>query len=139
MNPTSLQAHAREIFFRALRAVDARAATRRAVTLKGSLLRIDATAIDIAGRAVYLVAIGKAAAAMAAGLADVLGEKIIHGIVCGPRAADVNSNWLAFAGGHPFPNEESVAAARTTLQLLRNAEHNAIIIFLISGGGSAMF
>jgi glycerate 2-kinase len=139
MNPTSLQVHAREIFLEALRAVDARAATRRAVTLKDSLLRVGDTAIDIAGRPIYLVAIGKAADAMTAGLTDVLDERIARGIVCGQNSAKVNANWLTFAGGHPFPTAASIAAARATLQLLKNAEPDAIIIFLISGGGSAMF
>ena len=139
MNPTSLQVHAREIFLEALRAVDARAATRRAVTLSDSLLRVGDMAIDIAGRPLYLVAIGKAAGAMTAGLTGVLGEKISRGIVCGPCSAKVNANWLSFAGGHPFPTAESIAAARATLQLLTDVEQNAIIIFLISGGGSAMF
>ncbi|MFZ0064106.1 MAG: DUF4147 domain-containing protein [Pyrinomonadaceae bacterium] len=139
MNPTSLQVHAKEIFLEALRAVDARAATRRAVTLSDSLLRVGDTAIDIAGRPIYLVAIGKAAGAMTAGLTDVLGERISRGIACGPRSAKVNANWLSFVGGHPFPTAESIAAARATLQLLATAEQNAIIIFLISGGGSAMF
>ena len=84
MNPTTLQVHAK-VFREALRAVDARAATRRALTLKNSLPRVGDTAIDIAGRPIYLVAIGKAADAMTAGLTDVLGERISRGIVCGPN------------------------------------------------------
>ena len=130
---------AREIFFSALQAVDARAATRRAVSLNNSLLRIGDTTIDIAERSVYLVAIGKAAGAMTAGLAEVLGDRISKGIVCGPAAEGLNPDWAIFAGGHPFPTEASIAAARASLQLLANAERNALIVFLISGGGSAMF
>lgn len=135
---TSLDAQAREIFLSALRAVDARAATRRAVNLNNSLLRVGDTANDIAGRPVYLVAIGKAAGAMTAGLVDGLGDRISKGIVCGPTHEDLNPDWPVFAGGHPFPTEDSIAAARATLRLLAEAERNALIIFLISGGGSAM-
>ncbi|MDQ3474438.1 MAG: DUF4147 domain-containing protein [Acidobacteriota bacterium] len=136
---TSLDAHAREIFFSGLQAVDARSATRRAVSLNNSLLRVADTAIDITGRPVYLVAIGKAAGAMAAGLAAVLGDRISKGIVCGPAYGELNPDWAIFTGGHPFPTADSIAAARATLQLLANAEKNALIVFLISGGGSAMF
>ncbi len=43
-----------------------------------------------------------------------------------------------FQGGHPLPNEDSLAAARATLDLLRKAGRDTFIFFLISGGGSAM-
>ena len=43
-----------------------------------------------------------------------------------------------FEGGHPLPNEDSFAAARATLDLLRKAGRETFIFFLISGGGSAM-
>lgn len=136
---TSLAAHAREIFFSALQAVDARVATRNAVSLTNSLLRVGDTAIDIEGRPLYLIAIGKAAGSMAAGVADVLGDSISRGIVCGPTAEGLNPEWPVFAGGHPLPTADSIAAARATLRLLAEAETNALIVFLISGGGSAMF
>lgn len=135
----SLDVQAREIFLSALRAVDARVATRSAVNLTNSLLRVGNTAIDIAGRPVYLVAIGKAAGAMTAGLTEVLGDRILKGIVCGPADQGLNPDWPVFAGGHPLPTEDSIAAARATLRLLAAAERNALVVFLISGGGSTMF
>ena len=139
MTPTSLDVQAREIFFSALRAADARAAIRRALTLDNSQLSVGDTAIEIAGRQVYLVAIGKAATAMAAGVRDVLGDRISNGMVCGPAVGEVNFRWPTFNGGHPLPSEESIAAARATVNLLAAAESDAVILFLISGGGSAMF
>ncbi len=139
MTPTSLDVQAREIFFSALRAADARAAIRRALTLDNSQLSVGDTAIEIAGRQVYLVAIGKAAAPMAAGVTDVLGDRISNGMVCGPAVGEVNFRWPTFNGGHPLPTEESIAAARATVNLLAAAESDAVILFLISGGGSAMF
>src|ERR1019366_6665841 len=50
-------------------------------------------------------------------------------------------NWRFryFEGGHPLPNEESFAAARATLAMLKKAKKDTLIFFLISGGGSAMF
>jgi glycerate 2-kinase len=136
---TSLDAQAREIFLRALKAVDARAATQGAVSLNNSLLRVGDTAIDLTGRPVYLIAIGKAAGSMTTGLVDVLGDRISKGIVCGPADEKLNPDWPVFAGGHPFPTDGSIAAARATLDLLADAERNVLIVFLISGGGSAMF
>jgi hydroxypyruvate reductase len=50
-------------------------------------------------------------------------------------------NWRFryFEGGHPLPNEDTFAAARATLALLKKAKKDTLIFFLISGGGSAMF
>ncbi|HEU4479266.1 MAG TPA: glycerate-2-kinase family protein, partial [Pyrinomonadaceae bacterium] len=140
MKRTSLHNEAREIFEAALRSVDARAAIQHAITLNNSLLKAGDIEIDISGRPIYLVAIGKASATMAAGLTDVLGERITQGIVCGPTHQALHpQTWSTFAGGHPLPTEESIVAARSVLRLLANAENEALVFFLISGGGSAMF
>jgi hydroxypyruvate reductase len=49
------------------------------------------------------------------------------------------SRWKRFNGGHPAPNDESLAAAGAAFGLLARAnEDSALVIFLISGGGSAM-
>jgi glycerate 2-kinase len=86
------------------------------------------------------VAIGKAAGTMAAGLRDVLGNRITKGIICGPIRPELQlGDWLTFSGGHPLPNQQSIAGAQATVQLLSSAAENALVIFLISGGGSAMF
>jgi len=151
-NLTHLRLAAREIFEAALRAVDPSAAVLRAVRLEGSTLSICDTAIDIGSRPVYSIAIGKAAEKMAAALEEILGERLTTGIIAsnaprsGPTGSDRiegtqvnNLRHTVFHGGHPEPNEQSLAAARACFGLLdkANAEH-ALVIFSISGGGSAM-
>ena len=44
-----------------------------------------------------------------------------------------------YAGGHPLPNEDSFRSAHAALRLLEQAGRHAIVFFLISGGGSALF
>ncbi|HYO90865.1 MAG TPA: DUF4147 domain-containing protein [Pyrinomonadaceae bacterium] len=144
-----------EIFRAALRSADAGKAVRRAVRLDGSQLLINATNINLAARRrnIYCVAIGKAAHAMAVALEDVLGERLTAGLSAGlpPEmsrdqsapvkyiSSSLSNRWRIFAGGHPLPNEESLAAARAAFNLLRRAdEERALVIFLISGGGSAL-
>lgn len=144
-----------EIFRAALRSADAGRAVRRAVRLDGALLSIGETTINLASRrrAIYCVAIGKAAHAMAAALEDVLGERLIAGLSAGlpPQwsqsqsapvayiSSSLSNRWRIFGGGHPLPNEESLAAARAAFNLLRRADdERALVIFLISGGGSAL-
>jgi glycerate 2-kinase len=56
-----------------------------------------------------------------------------------PLDDSLSGRWQVFAGGHPLPNEESLRAARASFELLRRADiEGALVIFLISGGGSAM-
>src|SRR5207248_4110180 len=51
----------------------------------------------------------------------------------------LSSRWQRFEGGHPEPNDQSLATASAAFDLLDRAnEVRAVVIFLISGGGSAM-
>jgi glycerate 2-kinase len=51
-----------------------------------------------------------------------------------------SARWKVFQGGHPLPDKGSLDAARAGVDLMRRAEaERALIIFLISGGGSAIF
>ncbi|HEY0404471.1 MAG TPA: DUF4147 domain-containing protein [Pyrinomonadaceae bacterium] len=151
-----------EIFQAALRSADADAAMRRAVRLDGPLLNVCETSVNLTTRqgAVYAIAIGKAAHAMAAALDDIMGERLTAGLLAGlpfeparqesissispaadtsPAAGSFGNRWRVFAGGHPLPNEESLAAARAAFELLRRADRQrALMLFLISGGGSAL-
>lgn len=77
---------------------------------------------------------------MALGLQDALGEKLTRGVISAPRNSESLSKcWEIFEGGHPLPNEASLAAAQSAFALLDQADdERAIVIFLVSGGGSAM-
>lgn len=157
----ALHLAAREIFAEALRSVDASEAVRRAVRLENSHLKIVNTTIDLANHrtGVYAVAIGKAARPMASALSEILGERLTAGAITAPSikhsqtnagAAKTNAattvvdnsfseRWRVFEGGHPLPNHASLDAARAAFDLLHRANREqAIVIFLISGGGSAL-
>ncbi len=75
---------------------------------------------------------------MALGLDDALGEQLSAGVIVSSTPHNAN-RWQSFIGGHPLPNETSLAAAHAAFALLDRANtEQAIVIFLISGGGSAM-
>ena len=75
---------------------------------------------------------------MALGLDDAFGEKLAAGVVVSSTLHN-STRWQSFIGGHPLPDESSLAAARAAFALLDRAEaEQANVIFLISGGGSAM-
>ncbi len=124
-----LQQAARLIFDHALSAADPRKAVKH---------QLETALIDIASHPIYSIAIGKAATSMALGLEDFLGEKLTAGVLVSSTPHN-SKRWQSFIGGHPLPNEASLASARAAFALLDRANtEEAIVIFLISGGGSAM-
>ncbi len=153
-NLTQLRLATREIFNETLRAVDAGAAVRHAVQFEDSRLSVCDEVIELsAQQSVYAIAIGKAGFAMAAALEEILGERLTAGVRSSNapgygtargservEAAQVaNLRYKIFQGGHPEPNDQSLAAAQACFDLLERADDElALVIFLISGGGSAM-
>lgn len=140
--PPDLRRAARSIFDATLAQLDARLAIRRVLDFTDKRLTIVDTEFDLNSqpRAVYSIAVGKAAGQMASALDEILGDALAGGVVSAPplRFA-LSKRWLVFGGGHPLPNEASLEAARAAFALLQQADdERALIIFLISGGGSAM-
>lgn len=143
-----LHATATQIFTGGLAACDIPSAFDRRLRFEGGVLKrllpdgSGAEEIPLASyRRIFVVAIGKAAGPML----DVLltrmkRRKGLRGICCS-KYLPARRNWRFryFEGGHPLPNEDSFAAARATLALLKKAKKDTLIFFLISGGGSAMF
>lgn len=143
-NLMHLRLAARQIFEEALLAVDPSTAVRNAVHLESSRLTIFDQSFEFpAGAPVFAVAIGKAAPAMASALENVLGDQVFAGVIAAPAInagrPKLSKRWRYFEGGHPLPNEASLAAADAAFALLDQADkERALVIFLISGGGSAM-
>src|SRR5438270_607518 len=146
-NLTQLRLAARAIFDETLLAVDAGQAVRRALHLEGSRLTVQGATIDLGQRRIYSIAIGKAALPMARALEDVIGERFIRGLIVGPVRTPLAGStpeacvptWQWCEGGHPLPTKTSLVAAEEAFALLDRAnEERALLIFLISGGGSAM-
>lgn len=90
-----------------------------------------------------LVALGKAAAAMAAGALDAaapaLGAGLVvtrHGFLDMPALGD--RRVTAFEAGHPLPDARSLAAGDALLQFLQEAPADVEFLFLVSGGASSI-
>ena len=150
-NLTQLRIVAREIFDQVLSAVDAGDAVRNAVRIEGSILNIRDKSMDIRDRKIHSIAMGKAAIKMAGALEEILDERLSGGLIASnePQYANARSServtqvanlrHINFLGGHPEPNEQSLTVARAAFDLLdRTNDEHAVVIFLISGGGSAM-
>jgi glycerate 2-kinase len=92
------------------------------------------------GRAgVQVIAVGKAALAMVRGAHDTLGDALNGGIAIAPEhPGQLPRGVVAFAGGHPMPNEEGMRGAQAIAALARNARAESRLLVLISGGASAL-
>ena len=89
----------------------------------------------------HLIAIGKAAWQMAAAADECLGGKVKEGLVItkydhsqGPIA-----NYRIIEAGHPVSDENSYAAAQAALDMVSGLSSDDTVLFLVSGGGSALF
>lgn len=146
-NPEELHGIAQEIFEEALRACDIAQAFDRHLHFEGRTLvrhpspRLPAITQPLEGYKEYFaIAFGKAALSMLDALLKRLPEKKhLEGVCSAPEIPKKRNRHIRYyAGGHPLPNEDSLAAARATLALLKHAKKDTFIFFLISGGGSAM-
>ena len=124
-----LRAHADAIIESSINAVKPDEAVARALSGK-----------EFPGR-VVLVAAGKAGWQMAKAAHDCLGDRIDTGVVVtkydhvmGPIA-----NYDCYEAGHPVPDENSFRGTQAALDLVADLQPEDTVLFLLSGGGSALF
>ncbi len=88
-----------------------------------------------------LVAAGKAAWSMAYSAYEELGSRISDGIVItkhGYSQGQIGSLKIREAG-HPVPDDDSFSATKEALEMTRGLDQDDTVLFLLSGGGSALF
>jgi hydroxypyruvate reductase len=130
----------------AMRAAEPFAAVSSSLAIREGTLLVgrDGEEVPIPGR-LRVIAAGKAADGMAAAAAAVLGDRIDGGVVAHPAGGDLTGNgkttsdgWRRFVGGHPLPDERSLAAGRAVEELLAAATAQDVVLVLLSGGASAL-
>jgi len=89
-----------------------------------------------AGERITVVALGKAAPAMARGAAAALGGRVRRLVVVSDHTEPVPPGAELLVGSHPVPTEASVEAGRRLLAAAAEAADH--VVFLVSGGGSAL-
>ena len=129
MNPRALLL---DCFHAALAAVDARRAVQRALArhpLRGAW---------------HVLAIGKAAGAMAQGAVDALGSQVARGLVVLPEGYLPHGFDAAAHGidvvpaSHPLPDERSLAAGERVIDFVARMNPDAALLCLVSGGASSL-
>jgi glycerate 2-kinase len=89
--------------------------------------------------AVDVIAAGKASGAMLNAFAAASSVPLRQTVGVGPARPQVlpaGTTW--FDGGHPFPNDHSVAAARRACEVAAACGRDDLLVVLLSGGGSAL-
>ena len=133
-----MRATARAIFQEALTECTIPRAFERHVSCRRGVLRIAEDLYNLESyKRTFVVSIGKAAHAMAEALFAEVGG-LVEGIVVGTTApASQVMGFRYFEGGHPLPNAESVRAASAILRGLEAQGLGSLVVYMISGGGSA--
>ena len=107
--------------------------TKNEIKVNGKSLKLD----DFSN--IYTVAFGKAADSMTRSINDILPVKA--GIVVIPKGSKSKikgKKFQIFNSGHPKPNQVSVKAAKEVIKFLQNRRESELVIFLVSGGSSAL-
>lgn len=112
----------------------------------GDLVRAALEQYPVAGE-VTLLAVGKAAGAMAAAAVSALPGRVRQGVLISPDPAtpDVAAVIATtavpvarFVGGHPVPNEQGADGARAIVRVVQALDATDTLLCLISGGASAL-
>lgn len=89
----------------------------------------------------YLVSVGKAAWKMAQTALSCLEQPIEKGIVITKyyHVEHLLKGISCYEAGHPVPDENTFLATQSTLDMTENLSEEDTVLFLLSGGGSALF
>lgn len=113
---------------------------RKSVSLFGTQLTCQSVTLNLSNfKHIYLLGFGKASAAMAASMEDLLGDKITGGHVLTKygHAKPLKKCTLTEAG-HPIPDQNGVDGTLKIREFAELATADDLLIVLISGGGSAL-
>lgn len=135
-NSHSLQ-HAREIFLAGVAAVQPQQLIPQYISWNDGLY-INNEHVPLRGRLIVAGA-GKASAAMAQETEKILGAHISEGLVVTKHGHALPLQTIRLLeAGHPLPDEQSVVAGTEMTGMLSGLTEDDVVIFLLSGGASAL-
>ena len=137
---SELRAHAREIFAAGVKSADPFAAVKRHVEVIDGAVRAGGRSYDLATiDNILVIGCGKAAAQMARALQEIIGARITGGVVVVKYGHGLLLEKIKVVeAGHPIPDQAGFAGTRQVCELVSRADAPDLILFVISGGGSAL-
>jgi len=131
---------ARAIFDAGLEAVAPETCVARHLHISGSRLHAGETDLDLERiRHIYVAGAGKASAAMADQVEQLLGPRIRDGVVITKYGHGMPlAHCRVMEAGHPVPDTSGLDGAYALLEMVSQAGPEDLILCLISGGASAL-
>ncbi len=124
----------------ALNAADPKQLVQAKVKLENSSLLVENCSFDLTKfKHIYVVGGGKAGAAMALAIEDVLSSHLTAGVVNVPYGAKKETCIIELnEASHPIPDQAGVEGTRRMIAITEKADEHDLVICLISGGGSSL-
>jgi glycerate 2-kinase len=136
---------ARKIFSAAVSAVNPAERLKEILRLDGDLLTVlppdrPSRVFDLREFAsVFLIGTGKASALMARAVEDIFRDRLAHGVITTKYGHGLPLRKTeTVESGHPIPDRNGVAGAQRIQHLLSQTGPKDLVLFLLSGGGSAL-
>lgn len=130
---------AKSVFLDTLRVIQPDSLILQTLSLNGDRLSIGSDNIDLRSFGeVVMVGMGKACVKMGAAVEGVLGARLGRGILVTDRRTKDKVRSKVIVAGHPLPNSDSLLAGEQIVELIKSCNADSLLIFLISGGGSAL-
>lgn len=109
------------------------------IELSGNILRVEGVDYEISNE-VYIFGFGKSSASMAQQFEKIFEDKILDGLVITKDGYEKNLKKIELlTGSHPYPDERTFSNTDKLINKIKKIKDGSTIIFLISGGGSALF
>jgi glycerate 2-kinase len=130
----------RELFHTTLERLALDRVMRSKVTCANRVLAVGGERIELEPfKKILVVAIGKAATPMADAFGQIVAPEVVSGVVVAPTPpAQPLRHFMAYRGGHPYPDAASFFAASVVEELLDDLKPYYLVVHLLSGGGSAL-
>jgi glycerate 2-kinase len=88
---------------------------------------------------IFLIGTGKAAASMALAIEEIFADRIAKGTITTKYGHLLYlKNIEIIEAGHPIPDQKGIEGAKKIQNLLKESGPDDLVIFLLSGGGSAL-
>lgn len=133
--------HVAEMIDAAISAVDPYKSTQKFLSIEEHNLTVGQHTYDLRSGRVFVISIGKAAVPMTNAAIIILGRSVEAGVAVTKKGQMHLVKHCAIKtlfAAHPVPDENSVRAADTVFKLLEQTAEGDLVLFLISGGASAL-
>jgi len=137
---TILRQHAMQIFQAGLDAVDPCESIFRHAKISEDVLEVGSRGFELSDfEKIIVVGGGKAGALMGRSLEQLLGHRIVDGVVVTKHGHGMPLKTIRlYEAGHPVPDQRGIEGAEEMLSLVQAAGERDLVLCLISGGGSAL-